>query len=136
MRDRFPLLLAGGVLLLGTLAWFLMQGAARGGFADRLSTFRSEPDGARALYLLAQESGLNVTRQQQDLTLIAPKRNLVMLGTRFADERDEFKPAIDGPQHDGGVDGAGCGVICWMTCSAEGSFDSGAVWGPACVGAG
>lgn len=105
MRDRFPLLLAGGVLLLGTLAWFLVQGAQRGGFADRLSTFRSEPDGARALYLLAQESGLDVTRQQQDLTIIAPRRNLVLLGTRFADERDDHKPAIDGPQRDGGVDG-------------------------------
>lgn len=104
MRDRFPLLLAGGVLLLGTLAWFLTEGARRGGFADRLSTHRSEPDGSRALYLLAQESGLDVTRHQQDLSIIPPKQNLVLLGTRFEDERHEFKREVDGANPDAGAD--------------------------------
>ena len=42
-------------MLIGALGWFLLQGARRGGFADQLSTFKSEPDGARALYLLLSE---------------------------------------------------------------------------------
>ena len=99
MRDRFPLVLIGGVLLIAATGWFLSQGARRGGFADRLSTFKSEPDGARALFLLAQESGLDARRQQQDLEIIPPKTNLVMLGTRFSVE--------DGDEdltQDGGVD--------------------------------
>lgn len=96
MRDRFPLLLVGGVLLIGALGWFLVQGARRGGFADQLSTFKSEPDGSRALFLLLSESGLPVTRQQQDLTIIPERRNLVLLGTRFEDEHGETKDAFDG----------------------------------------
>lgn len=100
--DTFPLLLVGGVMLLGVLGWFLLQGARRGGFADQLSTFKSEPDGARALYLLLSESGLPVLRHQQDLTLIPPTRNLVLLGTRFAREKGFDKLAFDGS--DGGVE--------------------------------
>lgn len=96
MRDRFPLVLVGGVALLGVLGWFLLQGARRGGFADQLSTFKSEPDGARGLYLLLSEAGLPVTRHQQDLTVIPPERNLVLLGTRFADETGFDKTAFDG----------------------------------------
>ncbi len=103
MRDRFPLLVVGGLMLLGVLGWFLLQGARRGGFADQLSTFKSEPDGARGLYLLLEESGLPVSRSQQDLTVIPPTRNLVLLGTRFASERGFDKRAFDGS--DAGVDG-------------------------------
>ncbi|MDP2276235.1 MAG: hypothetical protein Q8N23_03825 [Archangium sp.] len=102
MRDRFPLLMVGGVMLIGALGWFLLQGARRGGFADQLSTFKSEPDGARALYLLLSESGLPVIRHQQDLTIIPPKRNLVLLGTRFSRELGFDKTAFDGS--DAGVD--------------------------------
>lgn len=102
MRDRFPLLMVGGVMLLGVLGWFLLQGARRGGFADQLSTFKSEPDGARGLYLLLSESGLPVSRHQQDLTIIPPRRNLVLLGTRFAHESGFDKDAFDGS--DAGVD--------------------------------
>ncbi len=102
MRDRFPLLMVGGVMLLGALGWFLLQGARRGGFADQLSTFKSEPDGARALYLLLSESGLPVIRHQQDLTIIPPKRNLVLLGTRFSRELGFDKTAFDGS--DAGVE--------------------------------
>ena len=91
-------------MLLGVLGWFLLQGARRGGFADQLSTFKSEPDGARALYLLLSEAGLPVSRHQQDLTIIPPKRNLVLLGTRFARETGFDKRAFDGS--DAGVDGA------------------------------
>ena len=47
MRDRFPLLLISGLLLLGAFGSFVMQGAKRGAFADRLSTYRSEPSGAQ-----------------------------------------------------------------------------------------
>lgn len=96
MRDRFPLLLLGGVLMLGVLGWFLVQGARRGGFADQLSTFKSEGDGARALYLLLSETGVPVTRQQQDLSIIPEQRNLAMLGTRFERETGELKRAFDG----------------------------------------
>lgn len=101
MRDRFPLVLVGGVMLLGALGWFLIQGARRGGFADQLSTFKSEPDGARALFLLLSESGLPVSRHQQDLTIIPSSKNLVLLGTRFAREKRLEKVAFDGS--DGGV---------------------------------
>lgn len=100
--DRFPLLLVGGVMLIGALGWFLLQGARRGGFADQLSTFKSEPDGARGLYLLLSETGLPVVRHQQDLTIIPPNRNLVLLGTRFEHETGYDKLAFDGS--DGGVD--------------------------------
>ena len=101
MRDRFPLVLVGGVMLLGALGWFLIQGARRGGFADQLSTFKSEPDGARGLYLLVSEAGLPVSRHQQDLTIIPASRNLVLLGTRFEREKGFEKLAFDGS--DGGV---------------------------------
>ena len=47
MRDRFPLLLVTGLLLLGILGTTLIRGATRGEFADRLSTYRSEEHGAR-----------------------------------------------------------------------------------------
>jgi hypothetical protein len=102
VRDRFPLLVVGFVLLSGALGWFLVQGARRGGFADQLSTFKSEPDGARALYLLLSESGVPVARLQRDLTLIPPGQNLFLLGTRFADEQGGERPAFDGS--DAGVD--------------------------------
>ena len=88
-------------MLLGALSWFLIQGARRGGFADQLSTFKSEPDGARGLYLLLSESGLPISRHQQDLTIIPSSRNLVLLGTRFAREKGFEKIAFDGS--DGGV---------------------------------
>ncbi|MCC6337569.1 MAG: hypothetical protein IT380_26685 [Myxococcales bacterium] len=96
MRDRFPVLLVGGVLLLAVLGAFILKGARRGAFADRLSTFRSEPDGARALFLLLQEAGLAVERNQTDLSVIDSQRNLVLLGVSFADEHGKDKPAFDG----------------------------------------
>ena len=49
MRDRFPLVMIGGLMLLGVLGAFVLKGAARGAFADRLSTWRSEPDGFKPL---------------------------------------------------------------------------------------
>ncbi|MBN8231409.1 hypothetical protein JYK02_28245 [Corallococcus macrosporus] len=89
MRDRFPLLVLGSLLLAGVLGTFLVRGAQRGGFADPLSTFRAEPDGARALYLLAQESGLPVTRNMADLRLLSGKDALVLLAVEVQDSHEE-----------------------------------------------
>jgi hypothetical protein len=70
VRDRFPLLVVGGLLLTLLLGSFLLRGAARGGFADTLSTYRAAENGARGLFLLAQESGLPVTRRAADLQVL------------------------------------------------------------------
>ncbi len=104
MRDRFPLLVVGGLVLLAVLGSFLLKGARRGAFADRLSTFRSEPDGARGLYLLLEAQRLPVTRNQKRLEIIEPGTPLVLLGERFAEDREEAKRAFDGS--DAGVDPA------------------------------
>ncbi|MEW5741822.1 MAG: DUF4350 domain-containing protein [Myxococcota bacterium] len=101
MRDRFPLLLVGGVLLLAVLGAFVLKGARRGAFADRLSTFRSEPDGARGLFLLLQDARLPVDRTQTDLTVIEERQNLVLLGVSFANEHGADNPAWGAS--DGGV---------------------------------
>jgi hypothetical protein len=89
VRDRFPLLVLGGLLLAGVLGAFLMRGAQRGGFADPLSTFRAEPDGARALYLLAQESGVPVTRHMADLRLLSGPQSLVLFAVETQDSHEE-----------------------------------------------
>ncbi|MBI3185193.1 MAG: hypothetical protein HYZ28_23905 [Myxococcales bacterium] len=89
MRDRFPLLVIGGLVLLGVLGSYLFRGAARGSFADTLSTYRSEKDGARALYLLGDESGVPVQRLQRNLDLIAEGTNLVLLAVGFSDRVEE-----------------------------------------------
>ena len=70
MRDRFPLLVVGGLVLTVVLGAFLVKSAQRGEFADTLSTFRAQEDGARALFLLAQESGLPVARRMADLRVM------------------------------------------------------------------
>lgn len=96
MRDRFPLLLAAGLLLLGFLGATLMRGAARGEFADRLSTYRSEEHGARALFLLAEESGLAVARHKADLRIIDEGSTIVLLGINSSlriDQDDVIDPA-------------------------------------------
>jgi hypothetical protein len=89
MRDRFPLLLISGLLLLGAFGSFVMQGAKRGSFADRLSTYRSEPSGARALFLLLGEAGLPAERWQQDFEVIDRGTTLVLLGASFRDATDK-----------------------------------------------
>ena len=85
MRDRFPLVMIAGLVLLGVLGSTLFRGAARGSFADTLSTYRSEPDGAHGLYLLAEESGLSVGRVQQSLEVLAAGQNLALLGVEFGE---------------------------------------------------
>ncbi|GHG74921.1 DUF4350 domain-containing protein [Comamonas sp. JC664] len=79
MRDRFPLLVVGGLLLTVVLATFLVRGARRNEFADTLSTFRAQEDGARALLLLAQESGLPATRHLSDLRVTSGLGTPVLL---------------------------------------------------------
>lgn len=106
MRDRFPLLLVGLLLGLGAFATFLMRGAARGSFADKLSTYRSEPDGARALYLLSQAHRLPVHRVQQSLDLLSDQDNLVLLAVEFSEKTEAPSPlpaSLNGG-NDGGVD--------------------------------
>jgi hypothetical protein len=91
MRDRFPLVMIGGLLLLAVLGSFLLKGAMRGSFADRLSTYRSEPDGARAVFLLAESWKLPVGRAQQSFDTIDEKQNLVLLAVDLSelDEKEE-----------------------------------------------
>ncbi len=79
MRDRFPLLVVGALVLTGVLGAFLIQGAKRGEFADTLSTYRAQEDGARALFLLAQESGLPVVRRMADLRILSGPATPVLL---------------------------------------------------------
>lgn len=90
MRDRFPLLVTGVLLMAVVLGGFLMRGARRGDFADTLSTYRADENGARALYLLAQESGLPVARRGSDLQVLEGGATLVLLAVEVegARERD------------------------------------------------
>lgn len=105
MSDRFPLLVIGGLALLAVLAVNLLQGAARGSFADTLSTYRSEPDGARALYLLAEDKHLQVARLQTDLQAIDEHQNLMLLGVQFAEgsSEEEENQSFWGLSLDGGT---------------------------------
>ncbi|WNG35223.1 hypothetical protein F0U61_17320 [Archangium violaceum] len=112
MRDRFPLLVVGGLLVTAVMGSWLVRGAARGGFADTLSTWRAQPDGARGLYLLAEESGLPVTRRTADLQILQDTGPLVLLAvevegaleedpdqTALASEKDSQQEDEDVPRH-------------------------------------
>ncbi len=105
MRDRFPLVLIGFLVLLGSLGSFLLDSARRGAFADPLSTFRSARDGARGLYLLLEDTQLPVARQQESLEVLERGRGLALLGVRFA-EAGDARPSRTGfsRQRDGGLD--------------------------------
>jgi hypothetical protein len=100
MRDRFPLLLVTGLLVLGAFGSFVLQGARRGEFADRLSTYRSQKGGARGVYLLLESSGVPVERWQQDFAVLEPETTLLSLGTRFRDADD--KKSTNPGKADGG----------------------------------
>lgn len=102
MRDRFPLLLVAGLVFIGVVGSFLVTGARRGAFADRLSTYRSEPDGARALYLMLEAQHRPVTRLQKSFEAIDHELAIVMLGVRFDDESSTTKHPFDGS--DAGLD--------------------------------
>jgi hypothetical protein len=91
VRDRFPLFLAGALALGGGLVVLLTWGARRGDFAGPLSTHRSQPGGARALYLLLDAAGPEVRRRTQELTLLEPGQHLVLLGVPgVADEARDW----------------------------------------------
>ncbi|GEL69871.1 DUF4350 domain-containing protein [Myxococcus virescens] len=96
MRDRFPLLVVGGLLLTAVLTTFLVRGARRNTFADTLSTYRAQEDGARALFLLAQESGLPVTRRMADLRIVSGLGTPVLLAVEVsgAYEHDPDQTAL------------------------------------------
>jgi hypothetical protein len=91
VRDRFPLLVVGGLLLMALLGNLLLRGASRGGFADTLSTYRSSEGGARALYLLLQESGLPVVRRSADLQVLDKESpaTLVLLAVEVDGSRED-----------------------------------------------
>ena len=107
MGDRFPLLLIGMLVLIGVVGAFLFQGAQRGAFADHLSTYRSEPDGARALYLVLQQQHVPVTRLEESLDLLPPQQGLLLLGVRFEHESDPLGGLFDGS--DAGVERSDAG---------------------------
>lgn len=67
MRDRFPLLFAALLLFGVGVVWLFGDAGRRGTFADPYSTYRSAPDGSRALFLTAQRVGLPVARRHLDL---------------------------------------------------------------------
>lgn len=91
MRDRFPLLMVGGLLLAVFLGSFLLRGASRGGFADTLSTYRAAEGGARGLYLLAEESGLSVVRRSADLQVLDEQSTatVILLAVEVEGAREE-----------------------------------------------
>jgi hypothetical protein len=83
VRDRFPLLVLGGLLLASLLGVLLVRSAKRGSYAEVSSTYRSREGGTRALYLLASEQGLPVERRTRELLYLEPGSGLVFLGVRF-----------------------------------------------------
>jgi len=112
VRDRFPLLLIAGFVLIGVLGSTLFRNASRGEFAGELSTYRSEAKGARALYLLAEESGLPVAREKRDLQDIEPDAALVLLGVRatpLSEETEHLAAKALKGHTDGGTDGSADG---------------------------
>jgi hypothetical protein len=84
MRDRFPMIVITGLLATVGLAAYLSKGAARGGFADALSSYRSEPSGTRGMFLLAEESGVPVDRLRTDLTILEAKDAVALFGVQFS----------------------------------------------------
>lgn len=101
MRDRFPLLVVGGLVLVALLGNLLLKGASRSGFADVLSTYRASEGGARALYLLLQESGLPAIRRSTDLQVMNKDSSatVVLLAVDVSgsreDDPDETMLAVD-----------------------------------------
>ena len=82
MRDRFPLIVAAVLGFAVVSVWLFGEAGRRGSFAEPMSTYRSEPDGARALFLLAQRMGIPVERRHVDLRDLAATKTgaLALLG--------------------------------------------------------
>jgi uncharacterized protein DUF4350 len=102
-RDHFPLLVIAGIALLGYVTAAVIRAADRGNFADALSTYRSDPRGARGLYLFAEESGIPVRRHQRDLEILEPKAQMVLLAVDGSPDLEELlEDEADGGSRDGG----------------------------------
>jgi len=104
-RDHFPLLVIAGVALLGYVTAAVIRAADRGNFADALSTYRSDPRGARGLYLFAGESGIPVRRNQRDLEVLDAKAQMVMLAVDGSPDLEELleDEKDGGYKRDGGL---------------------------------
>jgi hypothetical protein len=100
MRDRFPMFFISGLLMLGGFGAFVIGGAKRGSFADRLSTYRSEKNGSRALYLFLENDQLPVKRWQQDFRILDADTTLVMLGIGFENGDETPAGRTDGGTED------------------------------------
>jgi hypothetical protein len=95
------MLMVGFLALVGVFALFLMKGAARGTFADKLSTYRSEPDGARAMWLLGEQSKLSLSRWQHSFEVVSDLGEPVLLAVEFDEDRRE----LEGSPFDAALDG-------------------------------
>ncbi len=89
MSDRFPYFVVAIVLATAAIGTFALQGAQRGEFADRYSTYRSTKDGTRALYLLLTRNQLKVQRLEQPIDVATADVNLALLGVTVAGSRDD-----------------------------------------------
>lgn len=118
-RDHFPLLVIAGIALLGYVTAAVIRAADRGNFADALSTYRSDPRGARGLYLFAEESGLPVHRNQRDLEVLEPKAQLVLLAVDGSPDLEEMLEE----EADGGSDG-GFKTVATFWPSADGGVEA------------
>jgi hypothetical protein len=106
VRDRFPLLVVGGLIFCVIVGNFLLRGASRGGFADTLSTYRASENGARALYLLAEESGMPVIRRSADLQILDQKStaSMILLAVEVEGSReDDLDETLLAEEPDAGV---------------------------------
>ncbi len=99
--DRLPLIGFSVALLAAVVGVLFARASSRGEFAEALSTYRSESDGARGLFLVAERVGLPVERRHLDLENIDGTPELVLLGVEG-----------DLPSVDEAID-AGAGLDVW-----------------------
>jgi len=89
VRDKFPWI-AVGILLISYVIWnYLSASAKRSEHAETLSTYRALPDGARGIFLLAQSHNLPVRRSQVPFKQLSEKDALIILGSNLQELSDE-----------------------------------------------
>ena len=76
--DRKILLVAGGAFLLLVILGFLFAPAGNTG-ASAATTYSTASEGAKAAYLLLQETGYHVERWQHPATSLKPDSNTVRI---------------------------------------------------------